>query len=113
MDFPCLLLDDDGQLMSCADDAELQQLTEPDFTDEITAAYDSAARPLELHLIGTRRPVIALRPAGEPRPEELAAHVRAYFHHWTDRDVPPDVLHDVALIAAAVDGTPVCRRRRR
>ncbi|WP_030462470.1 hypothetical protein [Kitasatospora sp. NRRL B-11411] len=112
--FPCLLVDEDGWLLPCADDAELQQLTEPGFTDEIAAAYDAAARPLEVHVIG-RRETIALRPVAEPRPEQLDAHVRAYFHHWTDREAPgvvQPVPRYVAAVARAVRDTPSRRRRR-
>ncbi|MET8703781.1 hypothetical protein ABZW10_33755 [Kitasatospora sp. NPDC004723] len=114
MGFPCLLVDDDGWVMPCADDNELQGLTEPDFIDDIVAAFDSSARPLELHLVGKGQ-VIALRPTGVPRPDELAAHAQAYFHRWTDREVPAaaqPALTCVAEIAAAVHDTPVRRRRR-
>ena len=114
VDFPCLLIDDDGLMLPCEDDGELQQLTEPDFTDEITAAFDASARPLRVHLVGERR-TIALRPAGEPEPEVLVTHVAAYFHHWTDRTAPPaaEPVHAyVAHVAAAVRETPTRRRRR-
>lgn len=63
--FPCLLVDDDGWVMPCADDDELQGLTEPDFIDDVVAAFDASARPLELHLVGEGQ-VIALRPTGIP-----------------------------------------------
>ncbi|MFF2821197.1 hypothetical protein ACFVT9_37445 [Kitasatospora cineracea] len=115
VDFPCLLIDDDGWVLPCADDDELQQLTEPDFTDEIVAAFDASARPLAVYLVGPKR-TIALQPVGEPRPDELTAHVSAYFHHWTDRQAPAVVrpIHAyVAYVAEAVRSTPTrCRRRR-
>ncbi|MEV7213343.1 hypothetical protein AB0O31_09660 [Kitasatospora cineracea] len=112
--FPCLLVDEDGWLLPCADDAELQQLTEPGFTDEIAAAYDATARPLDVHVLG-RHETIALRPAGDPSPEQLAAHVRAYFHHWTDREAPAAVhpaTRYVTAVARAVRDTPARRRKR-
>ncbi|MFI1967527.1 hypothetical protein BLA24_28710 [Streptomyces cinnamoneus] len=114
MSFPCLLVDGDGWVMPCEDDAELQALTEPDFIDDIVAAFDATARPLKLHLVGEGH-VIALRPTEEPRPDELAAHVRAYFHHWTDQEAPEaaqPMRLDVRSIADAVHATPTRRRRR-
>ncbi|MFF4342547.1 hypothetical protein ACFY00_21785 [Kitasatospora sp. NPDC001540] len=113
VDFPCLLIDDDGLMLPCADDDELQQLTEPDFTDEITAAFDASARPLQVHLVGERR-AIALRPVGEPDPDALVAHVTAYFHHWTDRTapIPAEPTHIcVTHVATVVRDTPTRRRR--
>ncbi|MFE9370594.1 hypothetical protein ACFYM2_12595 [Streptomyces sp. NPDC006711] len=112
--FPCLLVDDDGWVMPCLDDDELQGLTEPDFIDDIVAAFDASARPLELHLVGDGQ-VIALRPTGEPRPDELTKHVRVYFHRWTDQEAPAaaqPALACVTTIAAAIGSTPVRRRRR-
>ncbi|MFC5644614.1 hypothetical protein [Kitasatospora cinereorecta] len=114
VNFPCLLVDDDGLMWPCVDDDELQQLTEPDFIEEIAAAFDASARPLEVHLTGTER-VIALRPIGEPRPEDLTAQVRAYFHHWTDQEAPAAAqpVHTyVARVADAVRATPIRRRKR-
>ncbi|AYG85249.1 hypothetical protein DWB77_07466 [Streptomyces hundungensis] len=114
MTFPCLLVDDDGWVMPCADDDELQELTEPDFIDDIVAAFDSSARPLELHLVGEGR-VITLRPTGNSWPDELTRHVRAYFRRWTDQEAPgaaQPALAYVAKIAAAIDSTPVRPRRR-
>ncbi|WAL75778.1 hypothetical protein OU787_32115 [Kitasatospora sp. YST-16] len=67
-----------------------------------------------MHVIG-RRETIALRPVAEPRPEQLDAHVRAYFHHWTDREAPgvvQPVPRYVAAVARAVRDTPSRRRRR-
>jgi hypothetical protein len=112
--FPCLLVDDDGWVMPCADDDELQGLTEPDFIDDVVAAFDASARPLELHLVGEGQ-VIALRRTGDPRPDELTAHIQVYFRRWTDREVPATAqpaLTYVAEIAAAIHSTPVRRRRR-
>ncbi|MFF0088203.1 hypothetical protein ACFYR1_52825 [Streptomyces canus] len=115
MTFPCLLVDDDGWVMPCEDDGELQGLTEPDFIDDIVAAFDAMACPLELHLVGETQ-LIALRPTGEsrPRPDELAAHVRAYFRRWTDQEAPVaarPMRPDVKSIAAAIQAAPVRRRR--
>ncbi|MFJ4671585.1 hypothetical protein [Kitasatospora purpeofusca] len=112
--FPCLLVDGDGWVMPCADDDELQGLTEPDFIDDIVAAFDASACPLELRLVGDGQ-IIGLAPAGDPQPNKLTAHVRAYFHRWTDREAPV-ILHPlqayVTEVAATIHGTPVRRRPR-
>jgi hypothetical protein len=86
--FPIILIDDDQWLAVCQSIPDLQLAVEPDFLDDIVAAYDALARPLQLFSWGTRDADTMVRVSGAPEPGALQWYVRSFFWLWTDDETP-------------------------
>ncbi|MER0445839.1 hypothetical protein ABR738_14930 [Streptomyces sp. Edi4] len=90
--FPLVLVDDDQWLDICETAQELD--VEPDFLDDIEAAFDALARPLELFARDIRKrwggqdSETAVRVCGLPLPNELQGRIRDYFALWTYEEAP-------------------------
>ncbi|MBB0243181.1 hypothetical protein FNQ90_03400 [Streptomyces alkaliphilus] len=111
--FPCLLFDDDGWLIPCESEDDVQLAVEPDFLYDIEAAFDSRGCPLVLTVRDDEW--IVPRVAGPPEPDDLAVGVRGFFRAWTDAPAPDlsgGVEQWVPEVIRLVRTTATRRRRR-
>ncbi|MFI1106047.1 hypothetical protein [Streptomyces melanogenes] len=108
--YPLILLDDDQWLYVCETHRELWLAVEPDFLDDIEAAFDALGRPLELSAPDDE---VVVRVSGPPRPDALRQGVEQYFGLWT-YSAPPE-FHDAVpqYIASVIASVKTAGSRRK
>ncbi|MGR6975070.1 hypothetical protein ACU639_36775 [Streptomyces cynarae] len=82
----------------CESDRDIQLAVEPDFVDDIVAAYDGLGRQLELLDVGNQVTILV---SGPPQPEQLHRRVQEYFDCWT-REAAPVFQEDARQYIASV-----------
>ena len=96
--FPLVLFDDDQWLIVCYSMDDVYSAVEPDFVDEIVAAFDALAHPVRVRECQGK---VTIDVGGPPDPDELQVHVQRFFSLWTF-DAPPEFAGDVAQYVTAV-----------
>ncbi|MFI2207804.1 hypothetical protein ACH47Z_45685 [Streptomyces sp. NPDC020192] len=109
--WPVILIDDDQWLTVCESDRDVQLAVEPDFLDDIVAAFDGPARLLRL--LDTQDEV-TFEVSGPPQPEELRRRVQEYFDCWTREAAPAfqeDTRQYIASVAALARSADAKRKK--
>ncbi|MCX4690441.1 hypothetical protein OG401_40170 [Kitasatospora purpeofusca] len=113
--YPCILLDDDDWLISCAGSDEVRQASEPDFLSDIREAFDAEGKPLRLFVVGGKGDGVDFEVAGPPRPELLRRCVESFFQSWTDAEPPAftaDTVSYALAVAQTAESVPIRKRKR-